>query len=78
MKKSAQIIRKSRLTANLPTVLDIDNDKLMMINLFTESEGHQLNWTQTTWLDSRRFLHFCAKFSGEKVFYAQNKTFQSG
>ena len=41
MKKSAQIIRKSKLTANLPTVLNID--KLMMINLFTESEGHQLN-----------------------------------
>ena len=39
--KSAQIIRKSKLTANLPTVLNID--KLMMINLFTESEGHQLN-----------------------------------
>ena len=31
MKKSAQIIRKSRLTANLPTVLNIDNDKMMMM-----------------------------------------------
>ena len=41
MNKSAQIIRKSKLTANLPTVLNID--KLMMIKLFTESEGHQLN-----------------------------------
>ena len=29
--------------SNLQTVLNIDNDKLMMINLFTESEGHQLN-----------------------------------
>ena len=29
--------------SNLPTVLNIDNDKLMMINLFTESEGHQPN-----------------------------------
>ena len=32
-----------KIQANLPTVLNIDNDKLMMINLFTESEGHQLN-----------------------------------
>ena len=73
-RKNAQKLCKictnhQKIYANLPTVLNIYDDKLIMINLFTGcGSSTELNPDHLIRLMiiCESFLHFCARFSGEK------------
>ena len=61
-------------------MLNIDNDKLIMINLFAESGGSstKLNPDHLIRLIIIVFYISAQNSLVKRMFYAQNKTFQSG